>query len=82
MPLRDLLQPATHDQTAPAPPTLMVGTILDVDPLRVIVRTLDGGHLARRAFGSLPDATEGDEVRVALDERGELVVVQWEPAGA
>lgn len=60
-------------------PTLMHGTVLDASPLRVQVPDLDGGDTARDAFGYLPDATPGDQVRVMLDRYGSVVVVAWQP---
>lgn len=73
MKLADLANP-----TAAAPlvasPTLMVAQVIDVDPLRVLVPSLDGGKHALDASGDV-DVSAGDEVRVMLDEAGGVVVV-------
>jgi hypothetical protein len=58
----------------------MAATVLDVSPLRVTVRAIDGGRNALRAFGTFPDAVQGDEMRVQYDEFGGLVAVAWEAA--
>lgn len=72
-------QALIHDEQRP---TLLVGEVLDATPLRVKIPSLDGGAQGRRAFGTWPDATPGDEVRVMFDERGRPVVVAWEASGA
>lgn len=83
--LADLLRSDPALDRRPDPePLLMAGEVFDVDPVngtvRVTVRELDGAAAARTAFGALPDAQPGDEVRVMRDDRGGLVVVAWEPA--
>lgn len=78
--LADLLQP--RDLTARPEPAkaLMVGEVLDVSPLTVTVREFDGGRHSYQAFGYFPDVSPGDPVRVAVDSRGQFVVMAWEPA--
>lgn len=73
MKLADLINPSTAAPKVTTP-TLMVGQVIDADPLRVLVPSLDGGKHALDAFGTV-DVTAGDEVRVMLDETGGVVVV-------
>lgn len=80
MSLADLLRPHALLHAQPELPTVMVGTVLDTSPLRVTVPSLDGGANALRAFGTLPDASAGDHVRVVIDENGRPVVIAWEAA--
>jgi len=61
-------------------PLVMMGTVLDVSPLRVVVPSIDGGKHAINAFGTFPDAAPGDEVRVTVDEFDGLTVIAWEAA--
>lgn len=59
-------------------PAVMAAVVLDISPLRVTVRAIDGGARALLAFGTFPDAVPGDEMRVQYDEYGGLVAVAWE----
>jgi hypothetical protein len=63
---------ALEDEQLPA---LMLGTVLDTDPLRVVVPTIDGGKHALNARGP-GGLIEGDQVHVMLDELGNAVVVR------
>lgn len=77
--LADLLRGSQLEPDDSGQPALLVGRVTDLDPLRVVVPTLDNARDAHAAFGTPPtDGAEGDEVRVMLDEYGGLTVVAWE----
>lgn len=82
MPTGDLINESVLQHPGQLPP-VMSASVLDVNAItgQLVVRVpaIDGGKSARRAFGSWPNALEGDAVRVALDDAGALVVVAWEP---
>lgn len=77
MRLGDLVNSGTalEDEQLPA---LMRATVVDEDPLRVIVPAIDGGKHALGASGG-SGLSAGDVVHVMLDELGNVIVVS--PSG-
>lgn len=76
--LSDLISPRTAASPVETP-VVMLATVIDAEPLRVLIPSLDGGKHAFDVFGTT-DAMPGDSVRVAIAEDGNPVLLA--PAGA